>query len=535
MAKKIVVIEVSSACLALWVQQGSRWILLETSEQPDGDWTEQWQRSLSSLVPRVSQWVSTHALAGCQACVVYGRPGTPVMISSVIKGAPGAAATRLALSEASPFSFAEARCSVVSLGSDRSNATACQEHFLAFAELHTVLESIESFTSACGLVPAGAVPDSAVLLDSAFSLSSASDAARPLITLNIGHLQSAVVAREAGRMRFARCLPIGLEQIASTVKREILARGGTAAASLGPIEVLKQVGVPRRGASGFGVPLDAILPATQSVLQRLVVEIKQSIRFGFTEQTRSHVVLLASGRGLEVTDLIPTIAGQCGCETSPAVESSTPAVQNSPASRTLLLHALRSIAATGKSTVTDLRRAVLLGGALAMLCVAGDAAVTRMRVTGLEREVEQLSASASDSGSTKAVADKTLINEAALAAVTSRINAWYGQSTRPDALMLELAAAAGTDAVISEFDLRAGKDIPVARLRGVAFGDPRRVVQRIVDTLAASPLVAEAKLESIRRGGRDAGGREGDQFDIVLRLSPVPASAVVLTSLESGQ
>ena len=535
MPKKSVVIEVSSACLALWVQQGSQWIQLESGEQPDGDWAQNWSMSLSSQISLMSRWVSKHGLAGCQAAVVYARPGTPVIFNSVIKGAPGAAATRLALSEASPFSFAEACCCVLPLGSDRASTAVCQDHFLAFAELHTVLECIESFATACGLVPAGAVPSSAVLLDSAFRLTAAPNADRPLVALHIGNLQSAVVAWEAGQLRFARCLPIGLDQLAITVKRELLARGGTGAASLGPIEVLTQCGVPRRGVTAFGVSLDAILPATQSVLQRLVIEIKQSIRFGFTEQGRSHVLLAASGCGMAVAELISTIASQTGCETGPVTGATAPASQESPVSRELLLHTLRSVTSTRKATVSELRRAVLLGSALAMLYVTGDATIARIRVMGLEREVEKLSASASDSGSIKAVAERTLTGEAALAAVAKRISAWYGQSTRPDAIMLELAAAAGTDAVFSEFDLRADKDTSVARLRGVAFGDPRRAVQRIVDKLAASPLVAEAKLESIRRGGRDASGREGDQFDIVLRLAPVPASAAVLTSVESGQ
>ena len=535
MSKKNVVIEVSSASVALWVQQGSRWTMLESVEQPEGDWADQWMKSLAGQIPRVTEWVTKRALAGSQAFAVYARPGTPVMLNSVIHGAPGAAATRLALSEASQFSFAEASCSVIPLGSDHAHVAGWQEHFLAFAELHSVLEAIESFTTACGLVPAGAVPSSAVLLDSAFGLWSASDAVRPVIALDLGHLQSAVVAGEGGRVRFARCLPIGIEQIASTVKREIISRGGASAALIGPMEILRQCGLPRRGIVAFGVSLDAILPATQSVLQRLVIELKQSIRFGFTEQTRSQVVLTASSRGLAIPELISTIATQSGSELISASGAGVSAAPESPVGRNLLSHALRSVASTRKSTVSDLRRALILGSALAMFYVVGDATVARLRVMGLEREVEKLSTSASDSGSTKAVAEKTLVDEAALAAVTKRISAWYGQSTRPDAIMLELAAAAGNDAVFSEFDLRADKDAPVARLRGVAFGEARRVVQRIVDKLAASPLVAEAKLESIRRGGRDAGGREGDQFDIVLRLSPVPASAAMISSVESGQ
>ncbi len=535
MSKNTVLIEISSAFVALWVQQGSRWTMLESAEQPDGDWTDMWMKSLSGQIPRVTEWVSKRALAGSPAFIVYARPGTPVMVNSVIHGAPGAAATRLALAEASEFSFAQASCSVIAIGSDRTHTPGWQDHFLAFAELHSVLEAIESFTTACGLVPAGAVPSSAVLLDSAFTLWSSCDAVRPLIALDTGHSQSAVVAGEAGRLKFARCLPIGLEQIASAVKREIIARGGAEASAIGPIEMLRQCGLPRRGVAAFGVSLDAILPATQSVLQRLVIELKQSIRFGFTEQTRSQVVLAASTRGLAIPELASTIATQIGSELLTIGGPGSSPAPDSPAGRSLLSHALLSVASTSKSTVSELRRALVLGSALAMLYVGGDATVARMRVMGLEREVEKLSTSASDSGSTKVLAEKTLLGEAALAAVTKRISAWYGQSTRPDAIMLELAAAAGNDAVFSEFDLRAEKDAPTARLRGVAFGEARRVVQRIVDKLAASPLVTEAKLESIRRGGRDATGREGDQFDIVLRLSPIPASASMLSSVESGQ
>ena len=145
-----------------------------------------------------------------------------------------------------------------------------------------------------------------------------------------------------------------------------------------------------------------------------------------------------------------------------------------------------------------------------------------LRVAGLRREVAGLLQAADTAASSNAVADRARESEQTLASIRSRISSWANPSTRPDVLMREISLAMGDSAVISEIDIRNDKSGSIARIRGIAASADNKTVQQIVDRLAASPLITDARIESLRRGGKDLSGREGGQFDMVLRLAPIP-------------
>ena len=517
MIRKQVILELSVARTAIWLQKGRSITLLESVEQPAGDWNEQWGAAAQAQIPLISQWVAKRGLKGAHACVVYSRPGTPVIFNAVPRTVPGDAATRLALIEASPFPMTEGQASVFRLGSDGHSSATPQNHYVAFAEQNAVLQAIEEVVTASGLHADGSLPAAAAALHAAY-LAVDPGAAAPSVALHIGLQHAAIVAAEGGRIRFARLLTAGLEQLATTYKREMIARGATGLAALGPVAAFTSVGVPKRGGTAFGIPTEPILPPMQSVFQRIVVELKQSIRFGFAEQLRGGISATICGEGANVPDLAELITQQAGCSVAPVV----PGARTGPVHPALISAAVLSLPAANRSRLGELRHAIVVGTFLAAAAVLADGLTSGLRVAGLRREVAALLQAADTAASSNAVADRARESEQTLASIRSRISSWANPSTRPDVLMREISLAMGDSAVISEIDIRNDKSGSIARIRGIAASADNKTVQQIVDRLAASPLITDARIESLRRGGKDLSGREGGQFDMVLRLAPIP-------------
>lgn len=535
-----VIIECSPARLAIHLASTSQ--VIAEQELPNGDWQEDFAGSLSAHTAWLAQQVAAHKLAGAGAVVWYFRDATPVIVNSCPKVVSGESAALLALSEASALSVFDAATCVMKLGIDRGGHGEQQHHSLAFAESDAILLALQDFVEGASLRFAGAIPHSATAIATAFAHAAAAAITAPIVSLYLGVQCSAIVASDGGRIRFARSLPIGIAPLAQIIERE-LARviseqpnAGQTIAELpsGPVAKLMLTGIPRRGVPCGNLPgisLDAMVPFVQPVLQRLAVEIKQSIRFGFSEQTRSAVRLVVCGPGAAVDglgEIVATLAGSGSHEIMSRASSAVP-----PSLKQQLLVAT-TVASTRRGY--ELRRAMFVGSMLAMCAVAADAGLSRLAVTQLQTEIAGLSTSAKGAGATLALADRALSAEGTIAAVGARVKAWANPAIRPELLSREIAAAVAGDAVLQEVDFRTDKISGIARLRGVSTNGDGRTVREIVSRLANSPMVTDAKLDALRKGGRTAGGKEGDVFELTLRIAAMPAApAFTALSAQTAQ
>jgi|GEM_PF-3452412 len=524
-----VIIEVSPARLALHLASTGQ--ILAEQEMPSGDWQEDFAGSLSAHTPWLAQQVAGHKLAGAGAAVWYFRDATPVIVSSCPKVVSGESAAQLALSEASTLPAFDTATCVLKLGIDRSGQVDQQHHSLAFAESDSILLALQDFAEAASLRFAGAVPHSATAIATAFGHAAAAAIASPIVSLYLGVQCSAIVASDAGRIRFARTLPIGIAPLAQIIERE-LARviseqpnAGQTIAELpsGPVAKLMLTGIPRRGVPCGNLPgisLDAIVPFVQPVLQRLAVEIKQSIRFGFSEQTRSAVRLVICGPGAAVGGLGEIVATLSG---SGSHEIASPA--SSPVPQALRDQMLVATTVASTRRGYQLRRSMIVGSLLAVCAIAVDAGLARLAISQLQREIAVLSTSAGGASSTLALADNAASAEGTIAAVGARVRAWAHPAIRPELLSREIAAAVAGDALLQEVDFRTDKSSGIVRLRGVSTSGDSRTVRDIVSRLANSPMFTDAKLDALRKGGRTAAGKEGEIFELTLRIAAMPAAA----------
>lgn len=531
MLKKRLVFECSSARVALHMLTKRGSVLLGQREAPPGEWTENWSAAVSGCAQLLREWVTARRLTGYEVLVVFGRSASTSIISSCPRGADSHAAARLAAIEASSFNAGGASYETYDLSCDSAGAGA-QQHVLAMGELDSHLDCLYRLAEDAGLRVIGCVPAAASGLWMAHDhlMRSGSPGAR--ISVYLDTQTAALVAWEDGRIKFARSLPLGFEPVARTLARELAARSAPGIDLTAPLTLLRTVGLPKKGEpiGPTGIPGEAVIPHIQPLLQRMAVELKQSVRFGLSEANRSSAPLSVVGPGAEIAGLPESLAALSGL---------VPAVGPKPAyglvAEPMLTAALLPKAVASQRRYHNLKQSVIAGCVVALLAVAGDGVISSWQAKELKTEVARLTSAVESSRSLEAVAERTLQQEQALVALRERLASWAGGASRPDAALVLLADACQQTAVIQEFDYRTDKSGTTTRVRGLAFGDDKQAVQRVVERLTASPLVLDAKIESIRRGGKDASGRDGSLFDLTLRFAPIAAASLQSRLAEEDQ
>jgi hypothetical protein len=172
-----------------------------------------------------------------------------------------------------------------------------------------------------------------------------------------------VLAGGSGSMyTFARVLSAGYDMLVDAVHRAAAVTPGldlSASASR-----LMSEGIPSRGSMmGADLPADRVLLHLQPVLQRLAIELKQSLRFGLPEGEANRVELLLAGEGARIPGLASALSTMI--ETSARVYDPgtvlnaadlvlvPPSVKRSAARRQLAVAAVLGLAAAGTAVGAD--------------------------------------------------------------------------------------------------------------------------------------------------------------------------------------
>ena len=195
-----------------------------------------------------------------------------------------------------------------------------------------------------------------------------------------------------GRLLLVRTIATGLENLAVRLCRPLRARWGCRGVAAHHPRArqragssLLSAGVPAPHAPIPAYPTlvgSSLLPHLQPVLQRLTIEIKQSLRFGVAEEDRSKVVLRVAGPGAAVPGLCEAIARAAGFPYEPdaelersadALDSSTGGLIAARACPSLVLALAPAEVRSARHTRRS-RRALLVGAGLALAFIGYETA-----------------------------------------------------------------------------------------------------------------------------------------------------------------
>jgi Tfp pilus assembly protein PilN len=529
--KRRVIVEISPTRLEIAVVKGRQMAQRSASRQ-GVNLAEHWAASLEAIGPALAKLVDAVDARGAEATVLYTSATSAIGVYSCPKAAGAArasSAASLALAEAAAFPLGSNCSDLCTLVSDQRSEGESQAHTLAVADTDATLVSLEKCVAGAGLTVESLVPSDAALFAEAVShaMDMGKEAGTHLV-LSIGEHSSILAVAGNGRLRFARQIALGSESLVEALTREIRPAGGepvtlTVAQAR---EALAASGIVTREQPFMESPAlsgDAVLPLLQPVLQRWVVEIRQSLRFGLQEQERTGAHLHALGAGASVPRLFRVIADQLSLpfkDDAPGMSGAGVIDAWIGAAPRLSLVPTR---VTAQRAGRRLRRAMLIGAASAAAAVGIDAALTRIDLSHRADELRQTKARLATAAGASTLRDRAIAEQTALTLAKQRAAARTGEAPPWDVVLAVLSKQTPPTMKLTDVQLSFDKGQPTVRVIGRAplgdRADSKGVLKGYMDALSSVPLVKGCKLGATQRD-------EGFQtFEMTLTLVSMPSPA----------
>lgn len=550
MARARVVIEVTPSRLEVAVVRRGLVTEARSIRHDTPEWAERWPKSLEALAPALLQLASDLGAAGGEATILCSTPTEASTVHTCPKSAgrkASAAASELALANVCASPLDTRPLGIVELGSGRGAGATdpVNLHTLAVAEDDVTSRALVEWAAHAGLEVTRIVTADAVA-----TLGSAASAVRESksevhAALWMGEYRSVLSVGSPTGLRFVRPIAIGVESLVDALTRAIPVKSrpdapvtldrATARLLLGAAGVpqREQVVDAQRGLDGA-----AILPLLQPVLQRLAVEIKQSLRFGgLSEQERTAVQLNLMGAGAALPGLADVIARQALSATE---ESQDTARARPPAelveytsARAGPIAAFVLGAGAGinllpreqvvQSTVRRTKRFLRVGVAVCGALVAGEGGLAWFE---MQRERNTAQRGAGDAAGSIAIQEHLVGARDAIASLERRVGASLGESSEWAAVLALSAQAAPESLKIVSISFQIEDAGLAATLTGIAEGPDAaasaQAVKRYMDGLGASPLLSGVHLKQTQRGQFE--GREQQRFVITTAVVGIPSN-----------
>ena len=549
MAKQRVVVEISPTRLEVAVLRGDSVATSRVQRLELPNYADAWPGALDSIRPQLASMVADMQVADAQATVLYASPtaATAVFSGAESAGAAGAAkAARLALAEAAGFALESNPHDLERLTTDKPGdpSQPPQVHTLGIADTEPTAQALAECISRAGLVPLALVPidvpGTTAAVDAALRISKDGSVA---LVLFAGEHGSALAAASGGRLRFIRQIAIGTESLVGALAREIRTGpdGGTTALSAPDAATLVFAsGIPERAQvfdAQRGIKGDAVLPLVQPILQRCVVDIKQSMRFGLDEKEREKATLYAIGPGSRVPRLLPVIAEQTGLAAGKTDQNAAGNIEAWVCGRRVLVNLLpRGLRA--QKTGRRHRRALWVGVGVALALTGVDTTLTRMSIAEQTQAVAALKQRLEAAKPSLAIQERLLQTQSGVASAQQRIAAKMNAVGDWDAAMAMIARQTPSTIRLIQVHCNFDGGKPTCHLVGhaplSAQADSNAALKAYMDALTATPIVRSCRLGATQRGESDHGPVQNFEMSLVLVELPAQPRTPSAALSEAG-
>lgn len=565
MARTHVIIEISTRRIGVLVMSGASCIARRSIDLPSGANADSGS-SMSDTAPILQKLVNDLSIRGADTTVAINLPGASAGVFSVAYEAGATAAETaaiLALSDLCSYPVRENPNAVCAVSIDASNSTPRQRHVLAASENAAQLQQVADVCTGAGLRVTRLIPGEALTLWLCVRSLMSEDEGVARGVLWIGEHSSVLAARAGGALKFVRILSLGTENLIEAMCRPVRVRTASTAQ---PEEfalshakaraILAQIGIPSPGTiidEARGIEASALLPVIQPVLQRLAIEIKQSLRFGLSEEQRAAMILHVDGPGSIIARLGELIGRQAGvvAQTGVSFGLLAPATEAEPATITAYNAlvgckvALVSKEESHRRTARRVSAALWAGSACSMALIAFGALSARSAQHNELAVLSTLASGQSPSGLTSTMstdaAGKIMSKAQTIRSAQSRIAEALGQHTDFGAALRAIAQATPPGFTITRIDLTDEDRGAVAMITGQAqSGDDQRFAESLkgfTNALTRSPAISSVTLGGTGRlttgAGNtrtDARGEASHRFELTLSLVALPTELAALAT-----
>ncbi len=400
MRAKRLIIDLSPSRLALAIVQRSRIVRAHEEHLDPASWDAAWTGRLESLdAPLASALRAIKVDGRAHAQLTYRADSVVAEVySSPAQPRAALDAARLALEAAAPFPLDENASSLVHLHRDADPANA-QSHILALADSAGTLRTLTEWLSRAGLSLTRATPSVAYTIHHALTtvLEQPRDQAAALL-LMAGH-EAVFVAASPGTstLHFVRQIPVGFESFLAPLTRPIARPAPQPTLQLTreqAADYLLRTGLPSLDADHdvqTTLTSREALPLLQPALQRLAVEIKQSLRFGLSDAVRQSATLVLAGRAIKIPNLEQRLADLTAATTRslPANSATLAGGLTRTLTSNLSVPGLATPEAVAKTASSRLVAALYAGSAAASLLLVADAAMLSRSVDAARLAIDE--------------------------------------------------------------------------------------------------------------------------------------------------
>ncbi|MCP3905771.1 MAG: hypothetical protein GY715_19260 [Planctomycetes bacterium] len=508
---------------------------IELEDEPL-EWCKAVRRSAISLKPILAEMNA----AGASARVLYRSPTQTVSMPGFAVRSPGQAIEAAMLEATDSLSYpamsAVIETAIVARdahGEDREThiAVVADREDVAAAIMEMVEEAGLRFESACPI-------DAAVMVGVVRDELDGKNDHRGV--LYVGTQTSYFVAARNGTLLFSRRIDLGIEALAASLTRPIIGAGGTV------IEL--DLEESREMVQAFGVPdrdqvVDEqrqltgsqIAPLLQPVLQRCVVEIRQSIRFGVSEADRDGLKLHVTGPGSALPGLSAVLAKELGLElTAGGAYESTGQWRDPNAGAGEVTDALRHRRVLERLNIMPrqagvrrrrarMRRWAMTGTTAAALIIASDAVRHQVQLSDARERAAKVSQQIGDIEQLVATEEKLRTVVDAEATLTGSIEKATGLRVNYAACMNELGRITPTTVRFESMQFNRREGTMFGTVTGCAAADEdtgTNDLERFIDALGSSPLFHEINLKNVHSGA--LGELRGQRFEATFEVVGVP-------------
>lgn len=549
----MLILELASSSLEIALCRGRTVIATRRIDVERGDWNAagatQDVFSLDHFSTPLQKAVAelTGGMRGAvPALILSSTPGSVTSIGACPAAAgtgPALAAARLAVASVAAFPIAEHPHAANVLHIDRpsrsrpgaAGVAAARIHTLSTADTEGHISTLTAWAESAGLKVLGVTPSEAALAVVAVHTAQHPEQARAVLWL--GGQQSVLAVSVHGRVEIVRTISAGFESLIDALMRPIRRREHEASDTTEPTTLTREQA--RRLLTVVGVPsVDdelpelpgctgaSVLPLLQPVIQRLAVEIKQSLRFGTSEADRAGLTLLLAGEGAGVPRLAEVLSSYAGVGFSGASEAppNRQPLVAAAAERFGQLPLLMCRAANDSRMAVGIRRGLLAGVAAAavLLCVEAVSVFASLR-----KEQERLTAIKANSAGQEAMADvqdRAVRARVEATSLTNRIARTLGQSPDWSATMTVIARHAPEAVRVVDMNMSVEDKRHLCKLRGYVRKDvqhdPTVAIRAFVDSLSDSPIVENVRMGVTQR--TMIRGHEAQAFELVISLVALP-------------
>lgn len=548
MSKKSVVLGLFSDRFDVLVCMRDQVIASKRVEYAFGTDAAAWRESINDVGRKLAVVIDELKAGGLPAIVLYRNPtacseSSSLAISSAAQA--GQAAT-LGCAESLSCTLDDSATATHVIGRDQTGEPR-HTHVVVAADHDSAISAMMAMVAEAGVQFQSATPIDAVLMARVAGQALSSSATNQGY-LYIGEHRSFFVIADQGRLQFCRQINLGSDSLIWSLTKPMRAANGAKPIELSLDDargILYRAGVPKRDQivhESLGLNGSQVIPLLQPVLQRFIVELRQSLRFGVADDRRQQVRLQVSGPGSAIPNLAIVLGTELGlkvevddryndynCTESAGTGSEIRDAIEQPRLRARLELRPRQLAM--EQTMRRVQRWMWAGSAAALAMIAGEAFHYHQLQAKVRGELHALEGLAANQDALQETGEKLFKAIAALETLESTIAMECGSSISVRASMQEFSKVTPDPIRLLNIAFSRDKDQTVGRLTGHAIdgngGAGRLHIEPFVEQLKNSPLFENVMLSNVQ--STTTNSMQGHQFVVTMIGVPVPRAGTVPT------